>query len=72
MKFPSGAQPHDDRVISWVLITVGMLPVVTTLVRGTNFGAEPTIGLLMMVAGAATTVRALLPQARARHRNRER
>ena len=64
-------QTDDDGVISWVLITVGMLPVVTTLLRGTNFGAEATVGLLMMIVGAATMIRAALPTARARHTNQD-
>ena len=39
----------DEETILYALVgALGLIPVVLVLARGENFGAEPTIGLLMI------------------------
>ncbi len=50
----------DERVLQWLFLTIGVLPVAWTVARGGAWGAEPTIGLLLVVAAARPVVTALL------------
>jgi uncharacterized membrane protein len=43
----------DEPVLAWLFLVVGLLPVATALVRGGAWGAEPSLGLLMMALGCA-------------------
>jgi hypothetical protein len=41
----------DEQLILYVLLAaVGLIPVVVTLEEGGNFGVEPTLGLVMLLA----------------------
>ncbi len=42
----------DALGLSWAALLIGVLPVVTALVRGGPWGAEPTIGLALSSLGA--------------------
>lgn len=51
--------PDDENPLLWIAFFVGLLPVVVALVRGVEWGAEPTIGLLIAgLAGWALALRA--------------
>jgi hypothetical protein len=43
----------EERVVYAALCMVGAIPVAVTLAHGGAFGVEPTLGLIMAVAGAA-------------------
>ncbi|HEX7480602.1 MAG TPA: hypothetical protein VF331_22570 [Polyangiales bacterium] len=53
----TGTRPQQPRtdgeepVVAWLFLIVGLLPVATALVRGGVWGAEPSLGLLMMALG---------------------
>ncbi len=42
----------EELIVYGLLVLVGAIPVVTSLARHATFGAEATIGLLMLSAGA--------------------
>lgn len=51
--------PDDEAPLLWIAFFVGLLPVVVALLRGVEWGAEPTIGLLVGgLAGWALALRA--------------
>lgn len=41
----------EELILYVALCAVGAIPAVTTLARGAAFGVEPTLGLLMVLAG---------------------
>ena len=49
----------DDRVVAAVVAAVGAIPTVIALVGGYRFGAEATIGLLLLVLGVVGLIRGL-------------
>jgi hypothetical protein len=62
----SAAAALGEELIFYVaLCVVGAIPVAGVVSRGGAFGVEPTIGLLMMVAGIAGLFAALLAAWRA-------
>ena len=42
----------EELILYGLLVLIGMIPVMIALVRHATFGAEATIGLLMLCAGA--------------------
>jgi amino acid transporter len=42
----------DDLALYWTILLVGLIPVSITLARGNPWGAEPSIGLIMMLFAA--------------------
>ena len=54
---PSQNDRGDDRVIAAVMAAVGAIPVVIAIVGGYAFGAEATIGLVLLVLGIAGLIR---------------
>ena len=43
----------EERVVYAALCLVGAIPVAVALAHGGAFGVEPTLGLIMLLAGAA-------------------
>ncbi len=39
--------------LSWAALLIGLMPVVTAFVRGTTWGVEPTVGLVLSCLGIA-------------------
>lgn len=54
MTFQNDTRSHDDDepILHWLFLVVGLVPVVTALVRGGTWGVEPSLGLLMAAFGA--------------------
>jgi hypothetical protein len=53
---PIGAEPaaaREERVVYAALCLVGAIPIAVALAHGGAFGVEPTLGLIMALAGAA-------------------
>jgi hypothetical protein len=42
----------DDLALYWAILLVGLIPVGVNLARGNVWGAEPSIGLLMILFAA--------------------
>jgi ascorbate-specific PTS system EIIC-type component UlaA len=58
----------EELVLYGLLVTIGLIPVAGTVASNVPFGAEATIGLLMLLAGAAGLFVAAL---RPRHHDRD-
>jgi hypothetical protein len=60
--------------LAWAALLIGLMPVVTALVRGQTWSAEPTVGLALSCLGVAGLGRYYTCAARhwARRRNRRR
>ena len=54
---PPAAVAASDDAIGVVLIVIGAVPVLATGVVGGDFGAEPTLGLGLLVVGLWTALR---------------
>jgi len=52
--------PGEELIVYVALCVVGAIPVAGVVSRGGAFGVEPTIGLLMVIAGLAGLLGALL------------
>lgn len=52
-----GPARDDEPTLLWLALFVGLLPVITAVARGDEWGVEPTIGLLMAVLAAAGLLR---------------
>ncbi len=50
-------KPSEEIVIHALLVAIGAIPVVLALVQHAHFGAEATLGLLMLAAGVSGAMR---------------
>ena len=50
--------PAEELIFYVALCVVGALPVASPIARGGAFGVEPTLGLMMVIAGIAGLVSA--------------
>jgi len=59
---PCGAEPpaaNEELVVYGALCVVGAIPVAVAVAHGGAFGVEPTLGMLMALAGVAGLVATL-------------
>jgi len=55
---PPDDRRGDDRLLAAVIAAIGAIPVATAVITGEAFGAEATVGLLLVVLGVIGLIRA--------------